>query len=61
FVMSATFLATGIGNGVAGGLLDGVSPRWIWGGAAIAYLAAAVAGYVLAREPRGAAAGGPVH
>lgn len=61
FVMSATFLATGIGNGVAGGLLDGVSPRWIWGGAAIAYLAAAAAGYVLAREPRTAPAVEPAH
>ena len=50
-VMSATFLATAAANVAAGALLHTVSPRWIWGGAAIAYLLAAVVGYVLAREP----------
>jgi len=55
-VMSATFLATAAANVVAGALLHTVSPRWIWGGAAVAYLLAAVVGYVLAREPRTAGA-----
>jgi MFS family permease len=50
-VMSATFLATAAANVIAGALLHTVSPRWIWGGAAIAYLVAAGVGYVLAREP----------
>jgi MFS family permease len=50
-VMSATFLATAAANVIAGALLHTVSPRWIWGGAAIAYLLAAAVGYVLAREP----------
>jgi len=61
FVMSATYLATAIANGVAGALLHSVSPRWIWGGAAASYLVAALVGYALAREPRGAAAAEPVH
>lgn len=50
-VMSATFLATAAANGIAGALLDSVSPRWIWGGAAVTYGVAAVVGYALAREP----------
>jgi MFS family permease len=50
-VMSATFLATAAANGIAGALLNTVSPRWIWGGAAIAYAVAAAVGYLLAREP----------
>ncbi|MGH2999215.1 MAG: MFS transporter, partial [Gaiellaceae bacterium] len=61
FVMSATFLATAIANGVAGALLHSVSPRWIWGGAAATYLVAAVVGYALAREPRGVASVEPAH
>jgi MFS family permease len=50
-VMSATFLATAAANGIAGALLHSVSPRWIWGGAAVSYVLAAVVGYLLAREP----------
>jgi MFS family permease len=61
-VMGATFLATAAANGIAGALLNTVSPRWIWGGAAIAYIVAAGVGYVLAREPaRGGAAVEPAH
>jgi len=61
-VMSATFLATAAANGVAGALLDSVSPRWIWGGAAVTYGVAAVVGYALAREPaRTAATVEPAH
>ena len=52
-VMSATFLATAAANGIAGALLHSVSPRWIWGGAAVSYILAAVVGYLLAREPSG--------
>ena len=61
FVMSATFLATALANAVAGALLHSVSPRWIWGGAAVAYLVAAAVGYVLAREPRRVASVEPAH
>ena len=61
FVMSATYLATAIANGIAGAVVHAVSPRWIWGGAAASYLVAALVGYALARDPRGAAAAGPVH
>ncbi len=49
-VMSATFLATAAANGIAGALLNTVSPRWIWGGAAIAYIVAA--GVDSLRRPR---------
>lgn len=55
-VMSATFLTMTAASGIAGVLLDHVSPRWIWGGAAIAYVIAAIVGYALAREPAPAGA-----
>ena len=61
FVMSATFLATALANAVAGALLHSVSPRWIWGGAAVTYLVAAAVGYVLAREPRQVGSVEPAH
>jgi MFS family permease len=61
FVMSATYLAVGVANGLGGALLHTVSPRWIWGGAAIAYAVAAVTGYALVREPRGVQAVEPAH
>ena len=61
-VMSATFLATAAANVAAGALLHTVSPRWIWGGAAMAYVLAAVVGYILAREPaRSGATVEPAH
>ncbi|HEY8030003.1 MAG TPA: MFS transporter [Gaiellaceae bacterium] len=60
-VMSATFLATAAANVVAGALLHTVSPRWIWGGAAVTYLLAAGVGYVLAREPSNVTAVEPAH
>jgi MFS family permease len=60
-VMSATFLATAAANVVAGELLHSVSPRWIWGGAALAYFLAALIGYVLAREPNRLATVEPAH
>ena len=46
-----TTVLTAAANGIAGALLNSVSPRWIWGGAAIAYAVAAVVGYALARDP----------
>jgi MFS family permease len=62
FVMSATYLATAIANGLAGALVHSVSPRWIWGGAAASYGIAALVGYVLAREPaRSGATVEPAH
>ena len=51
-VMSATFLTMTAASGIAGALLNSVSPRWIWGGAAVAYAIAAIVGYALARDPR---------
>jgi MFS family permease len=48
-VMSATYLLTGIGTVLAGGLLHLRGARWAWAVAAICYAVAAVAGYVLAR------------
>jgi MFS family permease len=60
-VMSATFLATAAANVIAGALLHTVSPRWIWGGAAVAYLVAGAVGYVLAREPRNVPTVEPAH
>jgi MFS family permease len=51
-VMSATFLGMTVSTGIAGALLDHISPRWIWGGAAVSYVIAAVVGYGLTREPR---------
>jgi len=50
-VMSLTYAATGIGEAVAGGLLHLGGARWVWAGAAVAYVLAAVAGFTLAREP----------
>jgi dTMP kinase len=61
FVMSATYLATAIANGIAGVLLHTVSPRWIWGGAAASYFIAALVGYALAREPRSVPSVEPAH
>ena len=61
FVMSATYLAVGIANGLGGALLHTVSPRWIWGGAAIAYAAAAAVGYALVRETRTVPSVEPAH
>jgi MFS family permease len=60
-VMSATFLATAAANGIAGALLHSVSPRWIWGGAAVSYVLAAVVGYLLARDPRAVPSVEPAH
>jgi MFS family permease len=49
-VMSATLGAMGLAYGAGGALIHLVGARWIWGGAAVAYLIAAVVAYALARE-----------
>jgi MFS family permease len=49
-VMGATYVLTGLGNGIAGGLVHVGGPRWIWAGAAVCFLLAAVAGFTLARD-----------
>ena len=51
-VMSATLALTGAGYGIGGALLHLTGARWIWGGAATAYVLAGIVGYVLAREAR---------
>jgi MFS family permease len=51
-VMSATYVALGVGNAVTGVVLHASGPRWVWAGAAGMFVLAAVAGLVLAREPR---------
>jgi MFS family permease len=48
-VMSATYFLTGVGTVLAGALLHIGGPRWVWIGAGISFVLAAVAGYVLAR------------
>jgi MFS family permease len=50
FVMSATYVLVGVGNGVAGFALHAVGPRWIWEAAGAAALVAAIAGYRIARS-----------
>jgi MFS family permease len=60
-VMSATFLATAVANGVAGALLRTVSPRWIWGGGAVTFLVAGAVGYSLSRERTSETAASPAH
>ncbi len=50
FVMSATYLAVGIGEGVGGVVLHRVGARWEWGGAGVALTVAALAGWALARS-----------
>ncbi|HET7568238.1 MAG TPA: MFS transporter [Gaiellaceae bacterium] len=49
FVMSATYMLVGAGNGFGGLLLHDLGARWIWGGAAACGALAAAAGYVIAR------------
>ena len=47
--MSINFVFLGVGMAVAGPLTDAVGPRWVWGGAALLFVAAAVVGAGLAR------------
>jgi MFS family permease len=50
FVMSATFVLAGVGNGVAGALVDRTGPRAVWAAAAAFAFAGTVFGYGLARR-----------
>ena len=50
FVMSATYVLVGIGEGLGGLFVHDVGARWIWAGAGCALLVAAVAGALLARN-----------
>jgi MFS family permease len=50
FVMSVTYVLVGIGEGLGGLFLDGSGARWLWGGAGVTLLFAAVAGSLLARK-----------
>jgi len=60
-VMSATLALTGAGYGIGGAVLHLTGARWIWGGAAAAYVLAGIVGYVLARETSSAAVVEPAH
>ncbi|HZD86628.1 MAG TPA: MFS transporter [Gaiellaceae bacterium] len=50
FVMSATYLLVGAGEGLGGLELHRVGARWIWGGAGGALVVAASAGWLIARH-----------
>ncbi len=53
FVMSATFTTTGIGIVLAGALMGVNDARWVWLASAVTFVAAAIVGFTLAREPAG--------
>ena len=50
FVMSATYVLVGVGNGVGGVFVHHGGPRWIWAGSGVTMLVAALAGFALARS-----------
>jgi MFS family permease len=50
FVMSATYVLVGAGNGIGGAFIHHGGPRWIWAGSGATMLVAAVAGLTLARS-----------
>ncbi|HLX32186.1 MAG TPA: MFS transporter [Gaiellaceae bacterium] len=50
FVMSATFLLVGVGEGLGGLVLHRVGARWEWGASGAALAVAAVAGLTLSRS-----------
>jgi MFS family permease len=50
FVMSATYALLGVGEIVGGLALHPAGPRWIWGGAGVVLLLAALAGWTIARR-----------
>ena len=60
-VMSVNYVFLGIGLAAAGPLTDAAGARWVWAGAAFLFLAAAVAGAVLARGLRTAEPGEAEH
>jgi MFS family permease len=50
FVMSATYLLVGVGEGLGGLELHRAGARWIWGGAGATLVVASIAGWALARR-----------
>jgi MFS family permease len=50
FVMSATYLLVGAGEGLGGLFLHQAGARWLWGGAGATVLVAAFAGWLFARR-----------
>jgi MFS family permease len=48
-VMSATYVLTAVGSGLAGAI-EHVGARWIWAGAAVCFMLGGLAGLVLARD-----------
>ena len=48
-VMSATYVLTAVGSGLAGAL-EHVGARWIWAGAAVCFMLGGLAGLALARD-----------
>jgi MFS family permease len=53
FVMSATFTTTGIGIVLAGAFMGVNDARWVWLASAVTFVAAAIVGFALARDPAG--------
>lgn len=47
-IMSVNYAVLGLAMAAAGAIVDAWGPRWLWGGAAVALLAGAIAGGVLA-------------
>ena len=56
FVMSGTYVLVGIGEGLGGLFVHHSGARWIWAGASVGLLVAAVAGALMARKLGGESA-----
>jgi MFS family permease len=48
-IMSSNYVVLGLGMALAGPLVDAFGARWLWGGASVAFLLAAVTAFALAR------------
>jgi MFS family permease len=55
-IMSSNYVLLGVGMVVAGPLVDAFGARWLWGGASVAFVLAALTALVLARDVETAAA-----
>jgi MFS family permease len=51
-IMSSNYVLLGLAMAGAGPLVDAVGPRWVWAGAALAFVLASLAALVLARGVR---------
>jgi MFS family permease len=49
-VMSATYALNGAGTVIAGAVLHGAGPRWIWAGGGVSFALGAVAAFVIVRD-----------